>query len=209
VGWRQNGGNTVDTYLNGVKLSRSLNLGEYRIRTLPDRELEALGYKKHVAGNLSGVNNYNCKMVGIVDIDVTDRQTLRFETSTNTRAEFWLVFIQFIPIDQEQIYPQFDTLGNAVYPLTLMMKIMTKHDILTPVIGLICILLLSVSCSDPWYEHARDNEGLANEPLLERLDKEPESSEFMKLLRSSGVDKVLDGNNAYTVFVPENSRVQA
>jgi len=41
---------------------------------------------------------------------------LRFETSTNTRAEFWLDFIQFIPIDQEQIYPQFDTQGNAVYP---------------------------------------------------------------------------------------------
>jgi len=90
-----------------------------------------------------------------------------------------------------------------------MMKIMKKHDILTPIIGLICILLLTVGCSDPWDEHARDNEGLTNEPLLERLDKEPESSEFMKLLRASGVDKVLDGNNAYTVFAPENSRVQA
>lgn len=86
---------------------------------------------------------------------------------------------------------------------------MKKHDILTPIIGLICILLLTVGCSDPWDEHARDNEGLTNEPLLERLDKEPESSEFMKLLRASGVDKVLDGNNAYTVFAPENSRVQA
>lgn len=86
---------------------------------------------------------------------------------------------------------------------------MKKHDILTPVIGLICILLLQVSCSDSWDEHARDNEGLTNAPLLERLETEPESSEFMKLLRSSGVDKVLDGNNAYTVFVPENNRVQA
>ena len=86
---------------------------------------------------------------------------------------------------------------------------MKKHDILTPVIGLICMLLLQVSCSDPWDEHARDNEGLTNEPLLERLEKEPESSEFMKLLRTSGVDKVLDGNNAYTVFVPENNRIQA
>lgn len=86
---------------------------------------------------------------------------------------------------------------------------MKKHDILTPVIALICILLLQVSCSDPWDEHARDKEGSTNEPLLERLDEESEASEFMKLLRTSGVDKVLDGNNAYTVFAPENSRVQA
>lgn len=119
VGWRtrtDDGGNTVRTYINGEQLSRTLNNGEYRIRTLPERELEALGYKKHIAGSPSGVNNFNCKMVGIVDIDVTDRQTLRFEVSTNARAVFMIDFIQFIPIDQEQIYPQFDTEGNAVYP---------------------------------------------------------------------------------------------
>ena len=119
VGWRtrtDDGGNTVRTYINGEQLSRTLNNGEYRIRTLPERELEALGYKKHIAGSPSGVNNFNCKMVGIVDIDVTDRQTLRFEASTNARAVFMIDFIQFIPIDQEQIYPQFDEQGNAVYP---------------------------------------------------------------------------------------------
>lgn len=119
VGWRtrtDDGGNTIKTLINGKELSRTLNNGEYRIRTLPERELEALGYKKHLAGSPSGVNNYNCKMVGIVDIEVTDRQTLRFECSTNARAKFDLDFIQFIPIDQEQIYPQFDTQGNAVYP---------------------------------------------------------------------------------------------
>lgn len=119
VGWRtrtDDGGNTVRTYINGEQLSRTLNNGEYRIRTLPERELEALGYKKHIAGSPSGVNNFNCKMIGIVDIDVTDRQTLRFEASTNARAVFMIDFIQFIPIDQEQIYPQFDEQGNAVYP---------------------------------------------------------------------------------------------
>lgn len=116
VGWRtitDDGGNTIDTYVNGQKLSRSLNNAEYRIRDLPERELEALGYKKHLTHS---TNNYNCKMVGIVDIDVTDRQTLRFETNTNARAQFRVDFIQFIPIDQEQLYPQFDTQGNAVYP---------------------------------------------------------------------------------------------
>lgn len=86
---------------------------------------------------------------------------------------------------------------------------MKKHHIIIPLIGWISVLWLAVGCSDPWDEHARDNEGLTNEPLLERLDKDSEASEFMKLLRASGVDKVLDGNNAYTVFVPENSRVQA
>lgn len=120
VGWRtiaSNGrGNTIDTYINGDKLSRSIDNSEYRIRTLSERELEALGYKKHIAGNPSAVNNYNCKMVGIVDIDVTDRQTLRFETNTNINAPFRIDLIQFIPIDQEQLYPQFDERGNAVYP---------------------------------------------------------------------------------------------
>lgn len=119
VGWRtrtDDGGNTIRTFINGGELSRTLNNAEYRIRTLPDRELEALGYKKHIAGSPSGGNNFNCKMVGIVDIDVTDRQTLRFEASTNARAVFMIDFIQFIPIDEEQIYPQFDTNGNAVYP---------------------------------------------------------------------------------------------
>ncbi|TYP98381.1 putative surface protein with fasciclin (FAS1) repeats [Sphingobacterium allocomposti] len=117
VGWRtisNNGrGNTIDTYINGVKLSRSIANQEYRIRDLPERELESLGYKKHLTHNS---NNYNCKMVGVVDIEITDRQTLRFETSTNQNANFLIDFIQFIPIDQEQIYPQFDTEGNAVYP---------------------------------------------------------------------------------------------
>jgi uncharacterized surface protein with fasciclin (FAS1) repeats len=120
VGWRtitsNQGSNTLDVYVNGTKLSRSILVGEYRTRTLPDRELEALGYKNHVSGNPSGVNNYICKMVGIIDLDVTDRQTIRFETKTNFNTPFRLDMIHFIPVDMEQIYPQFDTNGNAVYP---------------------------------------------------------------------------------------------
>ena len=117
IGWRtvaSNGrGNIIETHINGQKLSRTFDNGEYRIRTLPERELEALGYKKHVSFN---TNNYNCKMVGIVDIDVTDRQTFRLVSTTSINANLNLDFVQFIPIDEEQIYPQFDTQGNAVYP---------------------------------------------------------------------------------------------
>ncbi|PRD49200.1 fasciclin domain-containing protein [Sphingobacterium haloxyli] len=116
VGWRRNAhnnnGNIIETSVNGIKLSRTLNQAEWRINNLPERELEALGYKQHTATG----GNYNCKMVGVVDIDVTDRQTLRFETSSNVNAKWWLDFVQFIPIDEEQIWPRFDTEGNAVYP---------------------------------------------------------------------------------------------
>lgn len=116
VGWRtrtDDGGNTIDTYVNGEKLSRSINNADKRITTLPERELEALGFKKHLVDNNG---NYNCKMVGIVDIEITDRQTIRFEATSNARARFNIDLVQFIPIDQEQLYPQFDTEGNAVYP---------------------------------------------------------------------------------------------
>lgn len=110
IGWRRLGnGNTLETYVNGQKLSRTLQTGESRIRTLSERELEAMGYKKH---STSDNNELNCKMIGIVDINVTDRQTLRLEAITNVgQSEFRLDIVQFIPIDQEQLYPQFDETG--------------------------------------------------------------------------------------------------
>lgn len=111
-------GNIIDVYFNGEKLSRPINQGEYRNRTLSPRELEALGYKMHISGSPSGANNYNTKMVGIIDVDVTDRHILRFETLTNrgTNNGFRIDMIHFIPIDQEQIYPVFDVAGNPVWP---------------------------------------------------------------------------------------------
>lgn len=120
ISWRtidsQQGSNTIDVYVNGAQLSRSIVNGEYRNRTLPARELEALGYKMHLAGSPSGANNYNTKMVGIVDINSTDRHTVRLETKTNRNTPFRMDMIHFIPVDMEQIYPVFDINGNAVYP---------------------------------------------------------------------------------------------
>lgn len=120
ISWRtidsQQGSNTIDVYVNGTQLSRSIVNGEYRNRTLPARELEALGYKMHLAGSPSGANNYNTKMVGIVDINSTDRHIIRLETKTNRNTPFRMDMIHFIPVDMEQIYPVFDINGNPVYP---------------------------------------------------------------------------------------------
>ena len=83
-----------------------------------------------------------------------------------------------------------------------------KHEIMRQSLGWLCVLLLCYGCQDPWDGHARDFEGLTNEPLLTRLETEPESSEFMALLHASGMDSLLDGTNAYTIFVPENGSLQ-
>ncbi|TJZ61802.1 DUF5108 domain-containing protein [Sphingobacterium olei] len=118
IAWRRvesnQGPNMIDIYLNGVQLSRQLNTGEYRNTTLNPRELEAIGYKRVTT---TGSNVHNCKMVGIIDIDFTDRHILRLETKTNRAAELQLDMIHFIPVDMEQIYPQFDANGNPVYPI--------------------------------------------------------------------------------------------
>jgi len=83
-----------------------------------------------------------------------------------------------------------------------------KHEIMRQSLGWLCVLLLCHGCQDPWDEHARDFEGLTNEPLLMRLEAEPESGTFMALLHASGIDSLLDGTNAYTVFVPESASLQ-
>lgn len=108
-------GNLMDIYFNNNKLSRQLNQAEYRNTTLAARELEALGYKRVTASSSSNV--HNCKMLGIVDVDVTDRQTLKLVGLGNGNASsFLLDMVHFIPVDMEQIYPMFDVNGEAVYP---------------------------------------------------------------------------------------------
>lgn len=119
VGWRrgasgQNIGNPMELYFNNVKLSRILDQSEYRNTTLPARELEAIGYKRYIASTSSNI--HNCKMMGIIDVEVTDRHELKFVSLGNQQGWFWLDMIHFIPVDQEQIYPWFDVNGQPVWP---------------------------------------------------------------------------------------------
>src|SRR3546814_18430209 len=82
-----------------------------------------------------------------------------------------------------------------------------KHEIMRQSLGWLCVLLLCHSCQDPWDEHARDFEGLINEPLLVRLEAEPELGTFMAFLHASGVDSLQDGPNAYHVLGPESAKI--
>jgi hypothetical protein len=78
-------------------------------------QIEIDGWKQY---NAKKFNSVVCShLLGIIDVQTTGRHTLRFETSKtlhNTPGN-WDV-IQFIPIDEDQLWPRMDIRGNWIGP---------------------------------------------------------------------------------------------
>lgn len=115
--------NTASASLDGVPFSRTVSFGEYRIRTKSDpgglatdpsaEELEAQGYKNPITFNNL---NWNCRLLGTMDIQTTDRHILRLDALTNCNATSATIdMIHFIPVDQNQLTPKFGPNGEIVY----------------------------------------------------------------------------------------------
>ncbi|TKB96237.1 fasciclin domain-containing protein [Pedobacter cryophilus] len=118
-----NSQNTCSAALDGVPFSRTVSFGEYKIRAQGDvgsvasdptpTELEAQGYKNPITFNSS---NWNCRLLGTMDILTTDRHIFRLDALTNSNASSATIdMIHFIPIDQNQISPKFGPNGEIVY----------------------------------------------------------------------------------------------
>ena len=57
--------------------------------------------------------------LGAIKVDMTGRHTLRLDAlTTGDSQSAWWDMIQFIPVDQDQLWPRFDIEGNAIYPTT-------------------------------------------------------------------------------------------
>lgn len=56
--------------------------------------------------------------MGAFKVDFTGRHTLRLDALGNGSTGAWIDMIQFIPVDQNQVWPRFDVEGNAIYPGT-------------------------------------------------------------------------------------------
>lgn len=69
--------------------------------------------------------------------------------------------------------------------------------------------LTLVSCGDPWEDHIAEGESGVNQSLLERLAGESDVSIFLGLLKEADLSAVLDGRNAYTIFAPTNTSIEA
>ncbi|MDR1763781.1 MAG: fasciclin domain-containing protein [Dysgonamonadaceae bacterium] len=77
--------------------------------------IELDGWKQY---NAKKYNSVVCsKLVGIIDVKTTDRHTLRFDVVSSSHSYSGnLDIIQFIPTDEDQLWPRMDILGNWIGP---------------------------------------------------------------------------------------------
>jgi uncharacterized surface protein with fasciclin (FAS1) repeats len=79
-------------------------------------QLELDGWKQYNAKKFNSV--VNCRLLGIIDVQTTGQHILRFEPTTGGRGQqagSWDI-IQFIPIDEDQIWPRMDIRGDWITP---------------------------------------------------------------------------------------------
>jgi uncharacterized surface protein with fasciclin (FAS1) repeats len=79
-------------------------------------EAELLGWKMYNAKKYSSV--VNCKLLGTIKVYTTGRHILRLEPTTNRRVGQLgnIDMIQFIPVDESQLWPRVDVKGNWIGP---------------------------------------------------------------------------------------------
>ena len=98
--------------VNATTVNVYVNFGE----TKPggtDSELESIGWKRYAANTTS--TRPAGRLVGMIDIPTTGNQTVRFTALSGTNASLYLDMIHFIPMDEHQYIPRFDTNGLPVY----------------------------------------------------------------------------------------------
>ena len=134
---RRGGGKGVSVMFNGQPLSRVLNLTEslpaqvlvgtkwtYPAGTTPE-SLEALGKKMTFGGPSVPFYNNPAQTIeyyrdsygllaGTIDVQKTDRHTLRLQAVADASGDIQIDMIHFIPENMDQLYPKFNPDGSVI-----------------------------------------------------------------------------------------------
>lgn len=72
----------------------------------------------------------------------------------------------------------------------------------------VCTALAFVACESKWDEHVEVT-GTRGKTLMQIVAENPQTSVFASILKSTGYDKLMEGNRLITVFAPVNSALAA
>lgn len=102
--------NVNQVMVDGVALPKLLEFTVARpVGT--DAELEAQGWKQY-SENADAV--IGARLLGVIDIKTTDRHIFRIQNITGSQNNNNLDMVQFIPINDDQIYPRFKPDGTLI-----------------------------------------------------------------------------------------------
>ncbi|MDR1342489.1 MAG: fasciclin domain-containing protein [Prevotellaceae bacterium] len=91
-----------------------VNFSEYYDTETAAATLEGAGMKRYMAKERRG--ELNARLWGVIEVKSTGRHTLRCDVIDRGRnTDMFLDMIQFIPVNDDQLWPRFDMMGNAIY----------------------------------------------------------------------------------------------
>ena len=89
-------------------------------------------------------------------------------------------------------------------------KIRSLVTYLVPRVSYLVLFSLLFSCSDQWSDHYESSSTAENNgSLWKSMSENPELSNFASVVKTCGYDRILDGNQTFTVFAPTNATFTA
>jgi uncharacterized surface protein with fasciclin (FAS1) repeats len=97
--------------IDGVQMQRTMNFVTNR-PSGTDADLESINFKRYTENTST---SWAGRLVGIVDIQTTERHTLRLTNVSGTQDDNYLDMIHFIPVNDNQVLPRFKPDGSKLF----------------------------------------------------------------------------------------------
>jgi len=76
---------------------------------------------------------------------------------------------------------------------------------INPVLFLLVLLMITLSCCEKYWDDYYQAPGTTGVKLMEAIRDNPDYSEFVKYLESTGLDTLLNRAESFTLFIPNNN----
>jgi len=86
---------------------------KYRDDKVDHEAMEQEGWKQYTAREVH--TNMASRLIGTIQVNATGRHTIRFDAMNQASSNIQFDMLQFIPVDEDQVWPMIDMAGNMIY----------------------------------------------------------------------------------------------